>query len=56
MFGLKIFAKAKTQKFASDKERKQYYAIQGYYKKRNRNGEVLKAKSKADSKSKEGHT
>ena len=32
MFGLKLFTKAKTKKFASDKDRKQYYAIQGYYK------------------------
>ena len=35
MFGLKIFTKTKTKKFASDKDRKQYYAIQGYYKKKN---------------------
>ena len=32
MFGMKLFAKSKTKKFASDKERKQYYAIKGYYK------------------------
>ena len=32
MFGLKLFTKTKTKKFASDKDRKQYYAIQGYYK------------------------
>ena len=35
MFGLKLYAKTKTKKFASDKDRKQYYAIQGYYKKKN---------------------
>ncbi|MBQ8381455.1 MAG: hypothetical protein IJY18_06135 [Clostridia bacterium] len=35
MFGLKLFTKTKTKKFASDKDRKQYYAIQGYYKKKN---------------------
>ena len=35
MFGLKLFSKTKTKKFASDKDRKQYYAIQGYYKKKN---------------------
>ena len=35
MFGLKIFTKTKTKRFASDKDRKQYYAIQGYYKKKN---------------------
>ena len=34
MFGLKLFAKTKTKKFASDKDRKRYYAIQGYYKKK----------------------
>jgi len=32
MFGLKIFRKTKTKKFATDKDRRQYYAIQGYYK------------------------
>ena len=35
MFGLKLFAKTQTKKFASDKGRKQYYAIQGYYRKKN---------------------
>ena len=35
MFGLKLFTKTKTKKFASDKDRRQYYAIQGYYKKKN---------------------
>ena len=35
MFGLKLFTKTKTKKFASDKDRKRYYAIQGYYKKKN---------------------
>ena len=35
MFGLKLFTKTKTKKFASNKSRKQYYAIQGYYKKKN---------------------
>ena len=34
MFGLKVFTKTKTKKFANDKDRKQYYAIQGYYKKK----------------------
>ena len=34
MFGLRLFTKTKTKKFASDKDRKQYYAIQGYYKKK----------------------
>lgn len=36
MFGLKLFAKTKTKKFASDRDRKQYYAIQGYYKEKNK--------------------
>lgn len=35
MFGLKLFTKTKSKKFASNKDRKQYYAIQGYYKKKN---------------------
>lgn len=35
MFGLKLFAKTKTKKFESEKERKQYFAIVGYYKKKN---------------------
>lgn len=32
MFGLKMFNKTKSEKFASDKERKRYFAIQNYYK------------------------
>ena len=36
MFGLKLFTKTKTKKFANDKARKQYYAIQGYYKKKSK--------------------
>ena len=35
MFGLKIFKETKTKKFKNDKERKQYYAIQSYYKNKN---------------------
>ena len=35
MFGLKIFTKTKTKKFANDRERKQHYAIQKYYSKKN---------------------
>ena len=34
MFGIKLFTKTKTKKFATDKDRKQYYAIQDYYKKK----------------------
>jgi hypothetical protein len=46
MFGLKLFTKTKTKKYASDKDRKQYYAIQEYYKKRNEptNKPTLKSK------------
>ena len=32
MFGLKKFKETKTKKFESDKNRKQYFAIQNYYK------------------------
>ena len=34
MFGLKIFNKTKSKSFKSDTERKRYYAIQNYYKKK----------------------
>ena len=46
MFGLKLFTKTKTKKFASDKDRKQYYAIQGYYKKKTESLSKATAKSK----------
>ena len=46
MFGLKIFTKTKTKKFASDKDRKLYYAIQGYYKKKNGSSSKSTQKSK----------
>ena len=45
MFGLKLFTKTKTKKFASDKDRKQYYAIQGYYKRKNVEEKPSKSKS-----------
>ncbi len=32
MFGTKEFKEVKTKKFESDKKRKQYYAINNYYK------------------------
>lgn len=32
MFAIKKFKNAKTKKFENDKERKQYFAIQSYYK------------------------
>ena len=50
MFGLKMFAKTKTKKFANDKDRKQYYAIQGYYKKKNDSIKQTTTKSKGKSK------
>lgn len=49
MFGLKLFVKTKTKKFASDKDRKQYYAIQGYYKK-NKSTNTLTSKPKTNKK------
>ena len=45
MFGLKLFTKTKSKKFASDKDRKQYYAIQGYYKKKNESKKETSDKS-----------
>ena len=50
MFGLKSFTKAKAKKFASDKDRKQYYAIQGYYKKKAEASNQTTAKSKGKAK------
>lgn len=47
MFGLKLFTKTKTKKFANDKERKQYYAIQGYYKNKNSTQKKSTTKPKA---------
>lgn len=46
MFGLKIFTKTRAKKFASDKDRKQYYAIQSYYKKKNGSTDKVSAKKK----------
>ena len=48
MFGLKLFTKTKTKKFASDKARKQYYAIQGYYKTKNESANKPTSKPKSD--------
>ena len=50
MFGLKVFTKTKTKKFASDKDRKQYYAIQGYYKKKSQSSKSSTANAKPKSK------
>ena len=50
MFGLKLFTKTKTKKFASDKDRKQYYAIQGYYKKKNEAAKKSEVKPKSNKK------
>ena len=49
MFGLKLFTRTKTKKFASDKDRRQYYAIQGYYKK---NGKMNKKTTRTNGKEK----
>ena len=45
MFGLKLFTRTKSKKFARDKDRRKYYAIQGYYKKKSKKA-VSKQKSK----------
>ena len=50
MFGLKLFTKTKTKKFASDKDRKQYYAIQGYYKKKKETANAPAQKQKSSKK------
>ena len=50
MFGLKLFTKTKTKKFASDKDRRQYYAIQGYYKKKNNTANKSNSKITKNSK------
>ena len=50
MFGLKIFSKTKTRKFASDKDRKQYYAIREYYKPKPRADRVELKKNSSDKK------
>ena len=50
MFGLKLFTKTKTKKFANNKDRKQYYAIQGYYKKKNDSIKQTTTKNKGKSK------
>ena len=50
MLGLKIFTKTKTKKFASDKDRKKYYAIQGYYKKKKQSANQLPQNSKTSTK------
>lgn len=50
MFGLKLFTQTKTKKFASDKDRKQYYAIQGYYKKKNESTNTTTRNPKSDKK------
>ena len=34
MFGLKLFTDAKNKKYANKKNRKQYYAIRDYYRKK----------------------
>ena len=41
MFGLKLFAKTKTKKLAREKDRKQFFAIQDYYKKKNESSDKI---------------
>ena len=50
MFGLKKFKDAKTKKFDSDKERKRYFAIQSYYKKKAKSGVYSTKKTNKNSK------
>lgn len=50
MFGLKLFTKTKTKKFATDKDRRRYYAIQGYYKNKSRTTEKDISKQKSSQK------
>ena len=50
MFGLKLFTKTKSKKFTSDKDRKQYYAIQGYFKKKNGSINITTTKAKGKGK------
>lgn len=38
MFGIKKFKDAKTKKFDNDKDRKQFFAIQAYYKNKTKTG------------------
>ena len=38
MFGTKKFKTAKTKKFESSKERKQFFAVQAYYKNKPKKG------------------
>ena len=49
MFGIKKYNKAKSKSFASDKERKKYFAIQNYYKNKNSNTSSKASKSKKQS-------
>lgn len=44
MFGLKKFNNTKTKRFESNKKRKQYFAIQSYYKKKGTATKTEKAK------------
>ena len=50
MFGLKLFVKAKEKKFATDKDRKQHFAIQGYYRKKSEGTKTRASKPKTNKK------
>lgn len=45
MFGIKKYKDAKTKKFNNDKERKQFFAIQSYYKNKAKTGSYSAKKS-----------
>ena len=42
MFGSKVYKETKAKKFASDKERKRYFAIQANYKKKNETTKIIR--------------
>ena len=41
MFGNKVYKETKAKKFTSDKERKRYFAIKNYYKKKAKESSVV---------------
>ena len=42
MFGNKVYKETKAKKFASDKERKRFFAIQANYKKQSETTKIIK--------------
>ncbi len=47
MIESKTYAKTKTKKFATDKDRRQYFAIQSYYKKKEPSQTLQKTNKKS---------